>query len=168
MQFDHQGAHKLILDLRDCALGDDQEGISTAQLFLSSGTITSLKGQTVSPVVSSADPSKEIWNQPVSVLIDTGTAGPAEILASAIADNHRGETVGLRTYGTASQQKLIQLEDGSALILTLANYYTPGGKEIPVDGVTPTREVRPVSRRKTSLQWTCIRPLRRVRRPTPM
>jgi carboxyl-terminal processing protease len=49
----------------------------------------------------------------------------------------------MRTYGTASQQKLIQLEDGSALILTLANYYTPGGKEIPVDGVTPTREVRP-------------------------
>ena len=50
----------------------------------------------------------------------------------------------IRTYGTASQQKLIQLDDGSALILTLANYYTPGGKEIPVDGVTPTREVRPL------------------------
>jgi carboxyl-terminal processing protease len=143
VQFEHQGAHKLILDLRDCALGDDQEGISTAELFLSSGTITSLKGQTVSPVVSSADASKVAWTQPITVLIDTGTAGAAEILAGAIADNHRGETVGMRTYGTASQQKLIQLEDGSALILTLANYYTPGGKEIPVDGVAPTREVRP-------------------------
>jgi carboxyl-terminal processing protease len=151
-QLQKQGAHKLILDLRACALGDDAEGISTAQLFLPSGTITTLKGQTVSPVVSSADPSKEIWNQPVSVLIDTGTAGPAEILASAIADNHRGETVGLRTYGTASQQKLIQLEDGSALILTLANYYTPGGKEIPVDGVTPTREVRPAIEDVTSTE----------------
>jgi carboxyl-terminal processing protease len=143
VQFEHQGAHKLILDLRDCALGDDQEGISTAQLFLTSGTITSLKGQTVAAVVSSADASKVAWTQPVTVLIDTGTAGAAEILAGAIADNHRGETVGVRTYGTASQQKLIQLEDGSALILTLANYYTPGGKEIPVDGVAPTREVRP-------------------------
>jgi carboxyl-terminal processing protease len=149
-QLERQGAHKLILDLRACALGDDAEGISTAQLFLPSGTITTLKGQTVSPVVSTADASKEIWNQPVSVLIDTGTAGPAEILASAIADNHRGETVGLRTYGTASQQKLIQLEDGSALILTQANYYTPGGKEIPVDGVTPTREVRPALEDVTS------------------
>ena len=79
----------------------------------------------------------------MTVLIDTSTAGAAEILASAIADNHRGETIGIRTYGTASQQKLIQLEDGSAIILTLANYYTPAGKEIPVDGVTPTREVRP-------------------------
>jgi carboxyl-terminal processing protease len=151
-QLQKQGAHKLILDLRACALGDDAEGISTAQLFLPSGTITTLKGQTVSPVVSSADASKEIWNQPVSVLIDTGTAGPAEILASAIADNHRGETVGLRTYGTASQQKLIQLDDGSALILTLANYYTPGGKEIPVDGVTPTREVRPAIEDVTSTE----------------
>jgi carboxyl-terminal processing protease len=143
VQLEHQGAHKLILDLRSCALGDDQEGISTAQLFLSSGTITTLKGQTMSPLVSSADATKVAWSQPVTVLIDTSTAGPAEIVASAIADNHRGETVGLRTYGTASQQKLIQLEDGSALILTLANYYTPGGKEIPVDGVSPTREVRP-------------------------
>jgi carboxyl-terminal processing protease len=142
-QLEHQGAHKLILDLRDCALGNDEEGISAAQLFLPSGTITSLKGQTVSPVVSSTDASKVAWTQPVTVLIDTGTAGAAEILAGAIADNHRGETVGMRTYGTASQQKLIQLEDGSALILTLANYYTPGGKEIPVDGVAPTREVRP-------------------------
>jgi carboxyl-terminal processing protease len=143
LQLQHQGAHKLILDLRACALGDDAEGISTAQLFVPAGTIATLKGQTVSPVVSSADPSKVVWSQPVTILINTATAGPAEILAGAIADNHRGETVGVRTYGTASQQKLIQLEDGSALILTLANYYTPGGKEIPVDGVTPTREVRP-------------------------
>lgn len=143
VQLEHQGAHKLILDLRNCALGDDAEGISTAQLFLSSGTITTLKGQTMSPVVSSADAAKVAWSQPMTVLIDTSTAGPAEIVASAIADNHRGETIGIRTYGAASQQKLIPLEDGSALILTLANYYTPGGKEIPVDGVTPTREVRP-------------------------
>lgn len=144
VQLDHQGAHKLILDLRDCALGDDQEGIATAQLFLSSGTITTLKGQTISPVVSSAEPAKAVWTQPVTVLIGNGTAGPAEIVASAIADNHRGETVGERTYGTASFQKLIELDDGSALFLTLANYYTPGGKEIPVEGVTPTREVHAV------------------------
>lgn len=142
VQLDHQGAHKLILDLRDCALGDDQEGIATAQLFLSSGTIATLKGQTIAPIVSSAEPSKVVWTQPVSVLIGNGTAGPAEIVASAIADNHRGETVGDRTYGTASYQKLIELDDGSALFLTLANYYTPGGKEIPIEGVTPTREVR--------------------------
>jgi carboxyl-terminal processing protease len=133
----------LILDLRECALGDDAEGIATAQLFLSSGTITTLKGQTISSVASSADSSKVVWTQPVSVLIGNGTAGPAEILAGAIADNHRGDTVGERTFGTASMQKLIQLEDGSALILTVATYYTPAGKEIPAEGVAPTTEVRP-------------------------
>ncbi|MGA8873178.1 MAG: S41 family peptidase [Candidatus Acidiferrales bacterium] len=142
-QFQHQGAHKLILDLRDCAFGQDTEGIAAAQLFLSSGTVTSLKGQTTTPVISSADPAKVVWTQPVAVLIGNGTAGPAEILASAIADNHRGDTVGQRSYGVASEQKLIQLDDGSALILTVANYYTPGGKEIPVDGVTPTDVVVP-------------------------
>ena len=142
-QFKHQGAHKLILDLRDCAFGQDADGIAAAQLFLSSGTITSLKGQTMTSVVSSADPAKVVWTQPVAVLIGNGTAGPAEILASAIADNHRGDTVGQRSYGVASEQKLIQLDDGSALILTVANYYTPGGKEIPVDGVTPTDVVVP-------------------------
>jgi carboxyl-terminal processing protease len=140
---DHQGVRKLILDLRDCSSGDDKEGIATAQLFVSSGTITTLKGQTVSPVVSVADPSKVVWKQPVTVLIGNTTAGAAEIVAGAIAGNHRGETVGDRSYGVASMQKLIQLDDGSAIILTVANYYTPDGKEIPVDGVVPTEVVHP-------------------------
>jgi carboxyl-terminal processing protease len=144
-EFKSQGAHKLILDLRDCALGEEQEGISTAQLFLSSGTITTLKGQTVSPVASSADPSRVTWTLPMSVLIGNGTAGPAEIVAGAISGNHRGDTVGDRTFGTASKQKLIQIDDGSALILTVANYYTPDNKEIPVEGVAPTLEVRPLA-----------------------
>jgi carboxyl-terminal processing protease len=142
-QLEHQGAHKLILDLRDCSSGDDKEGITTAQLFVPSGTITTLKGQTISPVISNADPSKVVWKQPVTVLIGNTTAGPAEIVASAIAGNHRGETVGDRSYGVASMQKLIQLDDGSALILTVANYYTPENKEIPVDGVVPTEIVHP-------------------------
>jgi carboxyl-terminal processing protease len=144
-QLDHQGAHKLILDLRDCATGDIQEGISTAQLFLSSGTIATLKGQTVNPVVPSADASKVAWTEPMTVLIGNSTAGPAEILAAAIADNHRGQTVGDRTFGIASMQKLIQLDDGAALILTVANYYTPGNKEIPADGVVPNVETRPTA-----------------------
>jgi len=143
VQLQKAGAKKLVLDLRDCAVGEDQEGIATAQLFLQSGTITTLKGQTVTAVVSSADPAKVVWAQPVAVLIGNGTAGPAEILASAIADNKRGATVGDRTYGTASQQKLIGMDDGSALILTVANYFTPANKNIATDGVAATVEVRP-------------------------
>jgi carboxyl-terminal processing protease len=79
----------------------------------------------------------------MTVLIGNGTDGAAEVLAGAIADNHRGDTIGSRTYGTASMQKLVQLEDGSALILTVATYYTPGGKEIPAEGVSPKIELKP-------------------------
>jgi carboxyl-terminal processing protease len=78
----------------------------------------------------------------VDVLIGNGTAGPAEIVASAIAGNHRGDAIGDRTFGTASRQKLIEIDDGSALILTVANYYTADGKEIPAEGVAPTLEIR--------------------------
>src|SRR5579863_3536851 len=67
VQFQHSGAKKLILDLRDCSLGDDQEGVQAAKLFLSSGTIATLKGQTVAPTVYSAEPAKVVWTQPVSV-----------------------------------------------------------------------------------------------------
>lgn len=142
-QFQHQGAKKLILDLRDSATGSESEGVDTAQLFLSSGTIATLKGQTVATEAFSADPSKVVWKEPMTVLISNGTAGPAEILAASIADNHRGDTVGETTFGTASEQKVIPLDDGAALILTVANYFTPNGKSIPKEGVSPTVEVNP-------------------------
>lgn len=137
-QLESKGAHKLILDLRDCAIGEAADGVAAAQLFVSSGTIASLKGQTVSEQTFNADASKQVWKAPVALLISNGTAGAAEVLAAAISDNHRGETIGDRTFGTASSQRVIQLDDGSALILTIANYYTPSGKSIPAEGVAPT------------------------------
>jgi carboxyl-terminal processing protease len=140
-EFQRQGAKKLILDLRDSATGSENDGIETAQLFLSSGTIATLQGQTMATQTFSADPSKVVWKAPMTVLISNGTAGPAEILAAAIGDNHRGDTVGETTFGTASEQKIIPLDDGAALILTVANYFTPDGKSIPKEGVAPTVEV---------------------------
>ena len=151
-QASHQGVSKLILDLRDCATGQMGEAVSAAQLFLGSGTIATLKGQTVAAQTLTADPAKVVWKEPMTVLISSSTAGPAEVLASAIADNHRGETVGTRTFGMASEQKLIQLDDGAALILTVANYFTPGGKSIPSEGVEPIAEVRPSAEDIADLQ----------------
>lgn len=142
LRLHQQGANKLVLDLRGCASGDIKEGIQAAQLFVPAGTITTLKGQTVTTETSTADPAKVVWKEPVSVLIGNSTAGPAEIVAAAIGDNHVGQTIGDRTYGTASMQKLIPLDDGAALVLTVANYYTPAGKEIPADGVQPTTVVK--------------------------
>jgi carboxyl-terminal processing protease len=141
VDLDKDGVHKLILDVRGCALGDDAEGIAAARLFLSSGKITSLKGQTVANQDFAADPQKVVWKNPVVVLTSSMTSGGGEILAAAIGGNKRGAVVGERTFGTASQQKLIQLDDGSAVNITVAYYYTPDGKGIPEEGVAPTVEV---------------------------
>ena len=89
----------------------------------------------------SAESKQVVWKGPVSVLIDATTSGAAEVLAAAVAANKRGSVVGERTFGLASEQKLITLDDGSALILTTANYYNPNGKSILEEGVTPTEAV---------------------------
>jgi carboxyl-terminal processing protease len=138
MQFDKQGIHKVVLDLRECGRGDFAEAISIARLFLSSGTIATLRGQTVSKQTFTAEPAKVVWKNPVSVLISASTTGPAEVFAAGIAGNNRGDVVGERTFGLASEQRLIPLDDGAALILTVADYYNSSGKSIIEDGVTPT------------------------------
>lgn len=137
-----QGIRKVILDLRESGRGPVSEAISIARLFIPNGTLATLRGQTVSTQVFSADPKQVIWKNPVSVLVDTTTSGAAEVLASAIVANHRGDVVGERTFGLASEQKLITLDDGAALILTVANYYNANGKSILEEGVTPTEVVR--------------------------
>lgn len=140
-----QGIHKVILDLRECGRGPVSEAVATARFFIPSGTIATLRGQTVSNQVFSAEPNKVLWKGPVSVLTDATTSGAAEVLASAMASNHRGDVVGERTFGLASEQKLITLDDGSALILTVANYYNPDGKSILEEGVIPTEVVHTVA-----------------------
>jgi carboxyl-terminal processing protease len=146
-QFERQGVRKVVLDLRDCAAGDMNEAFETARLFVPAGTLGSLKGQTMAAKQFAADAEKVVWKQPFAVLISNGTAGPGEILAAALGGNAaafgaKPELVGERTFGTASEQKLIPLEDGAALFLTVANYYSPAGKVILEEGVLPTTEVR--------------------------
>jgi carboxyl-terminal processing protease len=131
------GAKKLILDLRDCAQGEEAEGIATANLFLNHGTITYLQGQKYPREAFNADPSKDVTSLPLVVLVNKGTAGPAEIVAAAVLDNARGDVVGDKTFGDGSVQKLIELPDGSALILSVAKYYSPQGKSIQDTAVTP-------------------------------
>jgi carboxyl-terminal processing protease len=82
----------------------------------------------------------------VTVLVSASTSGAPEILAAAIAGNKRGDVVGERTFGLASEQKLIPLEDGAALFLTVANYYLASGKAILEEGVTPTEVVTALAR----------------------
>lgn len=132
-----QGAKKLVLDLRNSASGAESEGIATANLFLDHGTITYLQGQKYPREAFNADPIKDITKLPVAVLVNRGTAGPAEIVASAILENARGDVVGDKTFGDGSVQKLIEMRDNSALILSIAKYYSPSGKAIQDTAVTP-------------------------------
>ncbi len=141
-QLERQGIQKLVLDLRDCARGEVSEAIAVARLFVPSGTLATLRGQAMPEQEYSAEPGKVAWKHPMTVLISNSTSGAAEVLAAAIGGNQRGPLVGERTFGTASEQKLIPLEDGAALVLTVADYYTPSGKSISDEGVAPTVEVR--------------------------
>jgi|HubBroStandDraft_2_1064218.scaffolds.fasta_scaffold04339_7 carboxyl-terminal processing protease len=132
-----QGAKKLVLDLRNSAGGVESEGVATANLFLDHGTITYLQGQKYPRQAFNADPGKDVTKLPVVVLVNRGTAGPAEIVAAAILENARGDVVGDKTFGDGSVQKLIEMPDNSALILSIAKYYSPSGKAIQDVAVTP-------------------------------
>ncbi len=149
MDAEKQGVTRVILDVRDCGRGSMSEAIEIARLFVPSGTLTRLHGQTVTEQVFSADPGKMMWKGPVSILMDGTTTGAAEVLAAAIANTKRGDLVGDRTFGLASEQKLIPLEDGAAIILTVGNYINADGKSILEEGVTPTETVRAVAAAET-------------------
>jgi carboxyl-terminal processing protease len=132
------GNSKVLLDLRDVAAGDMAEATRLANFLLKSGTIATLEGQKVEKQTFTADASKAInTTAPVVVLINRGTAGPAELVAAALLDNKRAELVGEKSFGEGAQQKTFELPDGSALILSVAKYESPSGKKLQDDGVTP-------------------------------
>jgi carboxyl-terminal processing protease len=137
-----RGASKFVLDLRDSAMGEAEEAVATANLFIRRGLIAYLEGQQYPRKSFAAEADKAISDELLVVLVDESTGGPAEIVAAAIQDNHRGEVVGVPTFGIGSIQKVIPLDDGSALILSIAKYFSPTGKEIQDEGVTPNVVVR--------------------------
>jgi carboxyl-terminal processing protease len=136
-QLQKNGAKKLMVDVRYCGVGTPEEGIAFANLFLKSGRITYLKGQRVAQQNFDADPAKDISDLPMVVLTNRGTADGAEIAAAALLGNKRAQLVGERTYGDAAQRKALTMEDGSAIILSVAKYYSQDGKAIQDTGVTP-------------------------------
>ena len=137
-ELESNGAHKIILDLRNCADGEVQEGVDTASLFLDKGLITYLLGQRYPRQDITAHPTGAVCDLPLAVLINQSTAGPSELVASAILGNKRGEVVGVRSFGVGVLQKTIPVGDGSALLLSVAKYYGSDGKAISDNGVTPS------------------------------
>jgi carboxyl-terminal processing protease len=132
-----QGAKRLLLDLRNCAVGEPRDGVELANLFLDKGLLTYLQGQRTPRQNFQAESSKAITKLPLQVVINRGTAGPAEVAAGALLDDKRAQLVGERTYGSAALRRAVTMDDGSAIILSVAKYYTPSGKAIQDVGVTP-------------------------------
>ena len=129
---------KVLLDLRDSAGGDAEQGVRLANFFIKQGTLAVLEGQKFPRQTFTADPAKFITDAPLVVLINRGTYGPAELTAAAIRDAKRGDVVGERSFGLGSVQKTIELPDGAALLLTVAKYQTAAGKKIQDEAVAPT------------------------------
>jgi carboxyl-terminal processing protease len=136
-----QGAKRLILDLRHSCTGTPEWGIELANLFLDRGLITYREGQKVARRNFDADPAKAITTLPLVVLTNRGTAAGAEVAAAALQDDKRAQVVGERTYGDASMRAAIPMDDGGAIILSVAKYYSPSGKAIQDGGVTPSVQV---------------------------
>jgi carboxyl-terminal processing protease len=135
------GAQKFVVDARSCALGSPEDGIALANLFMKSGRIAYMKGQKVPQQNFDADPSKAITDLPLAFLTNRGTADAAEVAASALQDSKRAQVVGERTYGDAAMRKAITMDDGGAIILSVAKYYSANGKAIQDTGVTPATQV---------------------------
>jgi carboxyl-terminal processing protease len=138
----------LVLDLRNDPGGLLIQAIEVSDMFLKSGIIVSTRGRTknMETKTMAKDDGNEI-TCPMVVLVNEGTASAAEIVAGALQDNGRALIVGTQTFGKASVQTVIPLEDGSALKLTTARYYTPNGRSIQAEGIKPDiviKYVRPV------------------------
>jgi carboxyl-terminal processing protease len=132
-----EGAERLVLDLRNCAVGEPEDGIALANLFLASGRIAYLKGQKVPEKDFDADPAKAVTSLPLAVLVNHGTADGAEVAAAALGASKRAHLAGEPTYGDAALRRALTMEDGSAIILSVAKYYSPDGKAIQDARVTP-------------------------------
>lgn len=129
--------HGMILDLRNNPGGLLDEARSLSDLFLDSGVIVSTRGRG-EPEVLKARRGGTLEDFPLVVMVNEGSASASEIVAGALQDHKRAIIVGEPSYGKGSVQNIIRLDNGGALRLTVAKYYTPNGRPIdPKHSITP-------------------------------
>ncbi len=131
------GAARLIVDVRNTASGEFTEGIAAARLFVGSGTLSVRESRASGQTKIAAEKGDGAVTIPVTLLVDSGTSGPAEIFAAALAGNKRAELIGERTIGRTGAQELVKLPDGAALWITSTRYLTPAGAQIQAKGIEP-------------------------------
>jgi len=131
------GASRLVLDLRDAAWGEPEEGAKVAEVFLVGGPVAKVVGRRAEEKELQADPARSAWGGRLVALVDNGTAGPGEIVAAALADAARAELVGEHTFGRAALTRAVPLPEGG-LVLTVAKYLSPKGSSIHGQGIEPS------------------------------
>ena len=143
-----QGAQKIVLDLRDTAGGSLTEAVAVANLFIKDGVIAQTIGREGKPLKTfNADSKLTLFSGPLVALIDNGTAGAAEVVASALLDRNRGQVVGEKSFGAGTEQQLFSLRGGDGLLLTTVKWASANGKTFLGEdrarsGVAPTVEVK--------------------------
>lgn len=131
-----------VLDVRNNPGGYLTAAIDVSDAFLDAGEIVSTRGKDKSDIERSfAKPGDLTNGKPVVVLINHGSASASEIVAGALQDNGRAVVMGSQSFGKGSVQQQKPLGDGTAIHITIARYYTPSGRSIQNEGITPDVEV---------------------------
>jgi carboxyl-terminal processing protease len=129
----------LVLDLRDDPGGLLNAALGVAGDFLDGGKVVTIHGRRSEDDVVYLAPAKAdlLPNIPIVVLINSASASASEIVAGALQDRHRAIVMGTQSFGKGSVQSIIPLDGHGALRLTTALYYTPAGRSIQDDGISP-------------------------------
>ena len=130
----------LIIDLRWNPGGLLDEAVDVCEKFLPRGQlVVSTEGRDPeeNSVLRAEGHGDELKGMPIVVLVNLGSASAAEIVTGCLQDLHRAFILGEKTFGKGSVQSIFPLDDGSALKLTVAKYYTPSHKVIHEHGITP-------------------------------
>lgn len=128
----------LVLDLRNNPGGVLSAAVAVSDAFLTSGLIVYTEGRLDDAKLSfSAKPTDILGGAPIVVLVNAGSASASEIVAGALQDHRRAIIMGQKTFGKGSVQTILPMENGSALKLTTARYYTPDGTSIQAQGIIP-------------------------------
>ena len=131
-----------VLDLRNNPGGYLTAAVEVSDAFLDGGEVVSTRGKNKTDIERMFAKSGDLTNgKPVVVLINHGSASASEIVAGALQDNGRAIVMGSQSFGKGSVQQQKPLGDGSAIHITIARYYTPSGKSIQNEGITPDVEV---------------------------
>ena len=137
------GAQKIVLDLRSVAGGSLPEAVKVTNLFIREGAVAQTVGRGNKPLKTfNADPKEAVFEGPVALLIDRGTAAAAEVVAAAFVDRKRGDVVGVKSFGAGAEQQLFTLRNGDGLLLTTIKWASSTGKPFLGAGVAPSHEVK--------------------------